>query len=71
MKSITIAFRKQKEKEKVAFGTAVSLGSMSFEASRLSFGAALPGGRPSPTGRESGQMEEVDVLFRCVKGGVG
>lgn len=44
---------------------------MSFEALRLSFGAGPwggEGGRPSPTGREPGQMEEVDVLFRHVKG---
>lgn len=32
MNSITTAFRKQNEKKKLAVGTVVSLGSMSFEA---------------------------------------
>lgn len=50
MKSITIAFRKQKE-NKVADGTVVSLGSMSFEALRLSFGAG-PSWGVGPAPRE-------------------
>lgn len=32
MNSITTAFRKQKEREKLAIGPVVGLGSMSFEA---------------------------------------